>query len=239
MIAIDRALQLLVLCPEHRQGLTAIDGGAFRGSALQHLLASGLFAQILAYEPDPESYYSLCENISQDQRVKLSNFALGESNTFLPFYRGDFPATNSLLPRPQNEFAPYYPVKAVHRQTLDVRVVSLDKEIEKHGLDKINFIKLDLQGGELAALRGTKDALEMGAVDVIVCEVVFIRKYDNQPLYHEIATYLAQFGYSLYAIDDLKLGDYDSNEEDLRAGQWNQADAIFLSPQIRAMLDRI
>lgn len=51
-----------------------------------------------------------------------------------------------------------------------VQVTTLDALVEKHGLRHISFLKLDLEGHELEALKGAKDLLERKAIDAITFE---------------------------------------------------------------------
>ena len=218
--------------------MVAVDGGAFRGAVTQQLLDSGLFARILAFEPDPQSFDVLNEQMRASEQVSPYRVALGERITRLPFYRGDFPATNSLLPRPNTDTDPYYPAFASHNLKVEVDVVDLDTQLAQCELPRIALLKLDLQGGELAALKGAQGYLRARAIDMILTEVVFVEKYHIQPLYHEIASFLSRYEYSLYSIEDIKRGDYDRIQKDFRDHQWNQADAIFLSTDMRNQLER-
>jgi hypothetical protein len=51
-----------------------------------------------------------------------------------------------------------------------VHVTILDALAEKHGLSHVNFLKLDLEGHELEALKGSKNLLERKAIDTIMFE---------------------------------------------------------------------
>jgi hypothetical protein len=83
---------------------------------------------------------------------------------------------------------------------------------------------MDIQGGELGALRGARGLLERGAIRVIFTEAMFVPHYEGAPLYHDLAAYLAGFGYSLY---DLFLAAHGNN------GQLRYGDAIFVSARTR------
>ena len=78
-------------------------------------------------------------------------------------------------------------------------------------------MKLDLQGAELQALRGATSMLTN--VRVILCEVNFVPRYDNCSLFHEIASFLAQQGFMLHRLYDIR---------SLPTGAWEMGDAIFV-----------
>lgn len=233
------ATELLALESENDRDGVAVDGGAFRGAVLTELLRTNAFSKIYAYEPDPDSFGHLKTIFEDHESIYLANLALGPQTSTADFYRGDFPATNSLLPRPKTSMAPYFPIDAAHHEKRPVSVVTLDEECRRLAINKIGLLKLDLQGGELNALKGATNLLTQGKIGVLICEIVFIAKYHQQPLFHDISAFLENFGYSLYAIDDVKTGDYEENTGSLRRNQWNQADAIFLSPALRMALDTL
>jgi hypothetical protein len=143
-----------------------------------------------------------------------------------------------LLPRPHTDLKTYYPPQASFDGRTTVDVVTLDEECLRYGIKEIELLKLDLQGGELLALNGTKSMLESGKIKVVLCECVFIEKYRNQPLLWQICHFLDSFGYSLYSLEDRVIGFYDKSDQSLRQGQWNQCDVIFISQSVRHALDR-
>lgn len=63
----------------------------------------------------------------------------------------------------------------------------LDKQIPKPDL-----IKLDIQGYELEALRGGQECLM--SAKAVIAEVSFVEYYEGQCLFHDLVTYLAEFG---------------------------------------------
>ncbi len=214
-----------------------IDGGCHRGEfaaqALNHFPAS----HVLSFEPDPDSFQLAQRNLGSQSRSVLVNSALGARKGQAEFFRGAYTATNSLLPRPKEEAKPYYPEAASLTGGYQVDVSTIDDECAERGIDVVDLLKLDLQGGEKAALEGASEMLASQRVNVIFLEVVFVRKYHEQPLFWEIWQQMEHFGYTLYSIEDIKIGLYHQEEVSLRHRQWNQGDAIFLSPKLRAVLD--
>lgn len=81
----------------------------------------------------------------------------------------------------------------------------LDRYIEKNGIDRIAFTKIDIEGYEPHALRGAVNALRAGILEVIYLEV-------SEPLLkrsgfttRDCLTLLTQAGYSLYFCKDKDL----------------------------------
>ena len=111
-------------------------------------------------------------------------------------------------------------------------MVSLDQYLCSRSVSKIFLLKLDLQGGELEALRGAENLLSNGCISIIFIEAVFVEKYENQPLLRDLWNFLADFGYRLHSLHDIKSGDYDGTKNVLRKEQLNQCDALFLSQEV-------
>ena len=77
---------------------------------------------------------------------------------------------------------------------------------------------MDIQGGELKALKGASGMLGSAKLGLIYLEVEFVKLYEGQPLFHNICEYLNGFGYQLYKIYYLASA---------KNGQLIAADALF------------
>jgi hypothetical protein len=143
------------------------------------------------------------------------------------------------MPRPpESGFkSPYYPKEAHLSQGQNVKVVALDEYCKEASIFKIFLLKLDLQGGELEALKGATDLIVAGLIDIILTEVVFIEKYDRQPLLHDLWNFLSSHGYRLHSLHDVKVGSYDPGESIFRDTQYNQCDALFVSSNLAELLE--
>ena len=79
-----------------------------------------------------------------------------------------------------------------------VSVVRLDDWCAQHRLPAPDLLKLDLQGYEVEALRGAGPML--GRVRYVLTEVSFAEFYAGQPLFTELAAFLAGEGLHLAAL---------------------------------------
>jgi FkbM family methyltransferase len=238
MTKLEISKQLLSLLPASTGNEWIIDGGCYIGEFTANVIKEFPNSSILSFEPDPDSWVRAKDNIGIYSRVEVINAALGASNGQARFFRGPDPTTNSLLPRPVGRLKPYYPKEAVLNEVAAVNVVTIDDECQRRGINELALLKLDLQGGELDALVGAKKLLESGSIKAVIVEAVFIKKYQDQPLLWELWRYLEQYGYSLFSLEEIKVGLYHSENPSLRYCQWNQCDAIFISNPIRESLDR-
>lgn len=103
--------------------------------------------------------------------------------------------------------------------------MSIDRFAELRALSGSSLLKLDIQGGELAALRGASKFLSAQQFAIVYSEVVFAPHYENQPLFHELSSFLQERGYSLFRLYDLHTAEN---------GQMRYGDALFVNRAIRA-----
>lgn len=202
---------------------TVFDLGAFVGDVTARYRALFPDATIHAFEPFPASFEKLAARFRGDAFVKPQPLAVGGRAGSAVLYVNGLSATNSLLPRP-SEGRRYFPPEGETVAVERVRTTTLDAFCREHGLAGIDVLKLDIQGGELLALKGAEELLRRRAVGLVYTEASFVPHYQNGPLFHEVAALLAGHGYGLYNIYNL-----------VRAanGQLRFADALFVSPEVR------
>ena len=86
---------------------------------------------------------------------------------------------------------------------IGIETATLDRFCAAHAIDRIDVLKLDIQGGELAALRGAEGLLRGAAIRLVVAEVNFVPLYRDMPLFWDVAAYLRGLGYELHGLFDL------------------------------------
>ena len=203
--------------------LTIFDIGANRGQTAQRYRAKFPNAEIYCFEPFPESVAVLQQHFAGDPKIHIVPKAVADSTGRVTFYVNAQADTNSLLPRPKTERR-YFPKTAGPKTSIEVETVSLDDFVRDNNLAGIDILKFDIQGGELNALRGATELLGSGQVSLIYTEIMFIAHYVDAPLYHELASYLADFDYSLFDVYGLQRA---------TNGQLRYGDAIFVSETVR------
>ena len=98
---------------------------------------------------------------------------------------------NSPDPELQNDF------EKTHMNT-----VTIDSLVNKHELGKVDFLKLDLQGGELLALKGARSTLQ--SVEVIQTEIHMVNYNQGAPPFLELYTFLDSAGFALYDLGEVQ-----------------------------------
>lgn len=133
-----------------RAGETVIDCGAFIGEfTLYAAAAAGPSGRVIAFEPDPAIYKRLLKNIELNgfKNVTVVNKGLWSADGAMKFVGNDVDGY-SFIAATDNPAA------------IEVPVVSLDGELERLGVKKVDFIKMDVEGAEIEALKGAARTLK-------------------------------------------------------------------------------
>jgi hypothetical protein len=70
------------------------------------------------------------------------------------------------------------------KTTTQVETVTLDTWAEREGVERVDFFWLDLQGSELAALKGAERLLSTATA--VYTEVALCEQYEGEALYPEL-----------------------------------------------------
>lgn len=195
----DAFADLARACPDAR---LVIDGGAFTGGASRAFLSLFPRAVVHAFEPTRDLSMRMMQEIDSD-RFEVHQTALGDTVGFTQFHVTPEGFTSSLLD-PGLAFG--------YARVIEVPVTTLDAFGRQP-----DVLKLDLQGGELAALRGAAKILP--GVKAVLCEVNFVARYKGCPLAHEVTAFLYAFGLHFHRF-------YEVHTD--RSGRWQFADALYV-----------
>jgi FkbM family methyltransferase len=147
-------------------GMTVLDIGAHHG--FYSLLASlkvGTAGHVIAFEPSPREKQRLIRHLELNQctNVMVEAMAVGasEGDAELFVVQGKETGCNSLRS----------PEVSLRTRKLSVAVISLDRYLEQRGIHQVDFVKIDVEGGELDVLRGAEVMLQREPRPAILCEV--------------------------------------------------------------------
>jgi FkbM family methyltransferase len=139
-----------------RAGMVVLDVGANIG--LFTLLAAKAGAQVHAFEPNPPTRERLERNLSLNafaSGVRVHPVALsdhsGTATLFDDIRRGEGRYNDGVASLSQ--------ANAAGKGT-SIDLCTLDEVADQTGIDRVDWIKMDIQGAELPALRGARRVLE-------------------------------------------------------------------------------
>ncbi len=130
---------------ESKTGEVYIDGGAYDGDSIRSYISAlggNTAKKIYAIEPDKNSFRKLISYINSSgyENICPINAALADKSGYISF--SEEASRNSHITEDSEN---------------KVRAISIDEEFKD---EKIGFIKLDLEGGEMNALKGMSECIK-------------------------------------------------------------------------------
>lgn len=192
---IDSMELLELINKENTQVKHVFDIGANIGTWT--LLAKAIFpdASVHAFEPlkvHTDKFTQITQGLD---KISLHTFCLGSENMDSILNVSSFSDSSSLLDATPLELEEFGIKKSGEEQ---VNVKRIDGLIEDGSIPAADIVKLDVQGYELEVLKGFGKYIN--DVSYIIAEVSFREYYHNQPLFLEIANFLKQYNFDVYAL---------------------------------------
>ena len=130
-------------------GDVVIDVGAFTGNTSIHFAQlTGKSGKVYAFEASPKTAEILSKNVDLANEIGVSNInvvqmAVSDKEETLRF---------------PNEVA--LGNRAIGYGGIEVSAIPLDAYIKRNSIDKVDFIKMDIEGAEMAAIDGAREIIE-------------------------------------------------------------------------------
>jgi FkbM family methyltransferase len=179
-----------------RPGMTVLDIGAHHG--LYTLLCSkcvGRKGQVISFEASPRECRRLVKHvrINRCSNVRIEPHAVGSESGSADLYVVDGSCNwgNSLRA----------PVVSESTFKIPVQVCPVDDVLLELGISRVDFIKLEVEGAELSALKGIARLLRGVARPAILVEVQDIRTQPWSYPARAIIEYLGRAGYRWFELD--------------------------------------
>lgn len=194
-----------------------LDCGANRGEFASHIRHSGYSGRMVSFEPASIEFANLSYLASHDPSWDCHQLALGDYDGVASFNLAGNSESSSLLPMLDRHLASA--PESQYAGTETVYVSQLDTVCDEYlsGQENI-YLKLDVQGNEMAALKGAGRILR--STLAIEIELALVQLYADQTLFSEMISYINQLGFRLYG--------YENNFVDPITGEVLEVNGIFL-----------
>lgn len=172
-------------------------------------------SKIYAFEPNPKAYHELCAATSDDNDQLNEQLALGDKEGVKNHFADPANDRSELAGANAEIFTEIFksPRKLV---SYEVKVTTIDAYCKRKKIDKIDFLKIDVEGSEHLVLKGANRMISKKRIDSIQFE------FNIHNIYSRIFIkdfYKLLSGYHLYRLlpDSLyPMGEYSTDYEIFR-----------------------
>jgi FkbM family methyltransferase len=152
--------------------------------------------KVLSFEPEPKNFEILKKNIEINayKNVQIEQVALSDKNGEIDLFVSDNMLNHKI-----------YRTENIISKPIKVKAITLDDYVSKHELtDKINFIKIDVEGAELKAMNGMKHILQESKKLKIFTEFMFhhLKQCGSEP--KDLVNLLLDEGFEIHYVDPQK-----------------------------------
>jgi FkbM family methyltransferase len=150
---------------------------------------------VVGFEPSPAAFGALRKNVQVNgyENATVEQKAVSDRDGTLKLY----------ISRKHQGDNKIYATKEA-RTSIDVPVTSLDNYLKNIGQKRVDFIKIDIEGAEVSALRGMQDTLNRNRNLVLMTEVWPCALEESGTSAKEYFSLLERCGFTLKLIDDKK-----------------------------------
>jgi len=176
----------------------------------------GVTGRVHSFEPSTRMYGELCFNVNLNdlqKRCVLNHLALSDE-------RG-----SARLSRYEEGAEVYGSLGAQHWANSrivgyeDVITTTLDAYVAQHRIERVDLIKMDIEGAELLALRGGERLLRRADAPAVVLEMVDANASGFGHSALDVWDYLESFGYRFYSFDRKSVISKATRPNDFLIGQ--------------------
>lgn len=200
---------------------TVLDVGANRGEFAKAAAERFPGAVVHAFEPLESCAEKLQALEASHPNVRAHRFALGDSPGEVELFESDFTPASSMLAMSER-CRELWPKAAAGRRTT-APMETLDRLDARLGFEPAVFLKLDIQGYEMFALRGGDGVVRRSGA--VLTEVNFEPLYEGQATFRALVDFLGDRGleFAEFVVEARKPPDQ----------RMLYADALFLNPRLR------
>lgn len=199
-----------------------IDVGANSGQYVDEIRSHGYAGRVVSFEPASEAFARLQDTCRADPLWTARRQAVGaEAGTAMLNIAANEGKSSSLLAQKQFEFGTTTAMRYVGTETVEVTTLAEVGEGLLEDGDRV-FLKIDVQGAELAVLEGTGPFLEN--VLAVETELALFPLYEDHSDWRKVCDRLAGLGFVFFAVDP--------GYTDWESGRLVEMDALFVREEL-------
>jgi FkbM family methyltransferase len=194
------------------------DVGANQGLYAKDIIEKGFQGKIYSFEPIPSVFAMLQQKSTNHSNWIALNLGIGSGEDEIEMNISENLVSSSIFRVSDASIKAEPQTRITHKERVKITTIDSFVAKEKISAQKI-FLKLDIQGYELEALKGALKTLPN--ITLIQVELSFTRLYEGAPLFSEVVSFLENQNFEIFTIIP---GFRDPN-----TGRMLQADGIFLN----------
>lgn len=178
-----------------KPGMTFVDVGANYGLySLQVARVVGPGGRVVAFEPSPRVYPRLADHVRLNAAANVAThqIAVADRVGTATFYLGRNDSIGSLQ-------------RPTAGDSTQVPTTTLDRFLAEAGIDRVDAVKVDVEGGEMNVLRGMRELLSRDAKPVLLFEHNFPALAAAGSSAEELFGAIVAHGYDAYLVEKGKM----------------------------------
>jgi len=153
---------------------------------------------IYSFEPSPESF-KILKNNNYKNNICF-NYAISNITGNTVFYENQISHTNSLVKINSLSVDSIKKQKTINTK-INIKAKKLDDFCSEEKINKIDLLKVDVQGAETLVFEGSQNILIN--TRVVIVEICFFDYYENKGGFFDIEKFLKPKGFSLFSISEI------------------------------------
>lgn len=176
-----------------------IDVGAHEGEyTLRHALMQPNLT-VYAFEPHPDTASALAKSAPKNYRV--IDQAVSEIDGEVTFYVNEPCYCSSLLPLSHSADWADFIIKTSESRAITVRSVRLDTFMADKSIDRIDWLKIDAQGADLAVVKSLGARISDVTKITLEVDVAERPQYVGAPARGDVVHYLREHGFEVTYVE--------------------------------------
>jgi FkbM family methyltransferase len=179
-----------------------IDIGANVGVWTLALAAAHPCAHVYCLEPAPATFNVLRNNIALNglPNISAAQLAVSDSASVLTFQLTEKDSIFNRLAPIKETAHNLHRTRFINSHTIEVKSVRLDNFCRERSIDRIGFLKIDVEGAEMSVLKGAEYLLRKRAVELIWIEVEPENLLEMGDSIDDLSAFMRDVGYTFHFL---------------------------------------